>query len=221
MMAYEQGDWLYFDRPNAVPEPARFLREAAKKVLIEVRFVEPYDRRKTQRSKEIWVSPGLIRPREFPADEFGDVPVKERAGFSLEAWNHPMGRATQVFRNTGLWYGRIDGIDATAPCHRADRAVLEAWLNLESGQFAAQLATKINTIENWFEADTCSPGGEVNARRDEIQHCLLLEKVLQAFPAHLPKTGFETVQVLQACRMAAQADLESLIEAHAGDRPRG
>lgn len=219
-MSFEPGDWLFYDRPNAVPEPARFVRAGGKKVLIEVRYLERYDRSKTLHRRDLWVHPETIRPREFPANEFGDSPVKEKAGFSLDAWEHPAGRATHVFRDTGLWYGRVDGFEATAPCPRADVAVQHAWSSLESGAFAAQLATQIDCIEGWFRAGSCQPSSEVQSRRDQIRLCQMLEKVLQAFPAQVEKTGFNDLAALQARRMAAEEALEGLAEAER-ERSRG
>ena len=77
--------------------------------------------------------------------------------FTITAWQHPGGFGYQAFPK-GIWYGRVDGLDCTAPCHTAERAKQEAQVMLSSGSIRAQILTGIDCYEGWLRQDLGEKG---------------------------------------------------------------
>lgn len=159
MQAGDRVNWTHTPRGgygSTLPVAAVVRKVGPKRIQIEVKVREPY--RKNWLSEFNWVSPASLKPRQFPSEAFEEPMELEHLGFVLTAWKHPVGNGYQAFP-AGVFYGQIDGRDATVPCHSAENAVQAAFNTLSSGGYRAHLETSIELLERHLQQGVAEPDG--------------------------------------------------------------
>lgn len=121
-----------------------------------------------------WVPPATLTHRVIPTEALGEEMKLNLDGFALDAWKHPVGNGYSTFPN-GVWYGRIDGFEATVPCTDADRALRDVAAALArdgARQFRTTLRTNIELLERRLQegatGDPAKTAKEISAYKSEL-----------------------------------------------------
>lgn len=121
-----------------------------------------------------WVPPATLTHRVIPTEALGEEMRINFDGFALDAWKHPIGNGYSSFPK-GVWYGRIDGFEATTPYSNADdaiRAVATALARDGARSFRTTLRTNIELLERHIQegatADPAKAAKEISAYKSEL-----------------------------------------------------
>ena len=96
-----------------------------------------------------WVDPAELAPRLCPSSSLGEELRIVIGQFVLTPWKHPVGRLKHFPK--GIWYGAIDGYEATAPCYSPEAALWQAHQALLGGAYRVSLITHVETFEGWLK----------------------------------------------------------------------
>lgn len=128
--------------------PAVVRKLGAKRVQVEAARMISYSHPKRFEQVLKWVDPALLTVRVCPSALLDEELRMEIDGFVLTPWRHPVCSYGQF--PDGLWYGRVDGYDCTAPCSSADRAIEDAYHAFLSGSYRSSVLSAISTYEGWL-----------------------------------------------------------------------
>ena len=125
--------------------PGLVVKLGPKRVQIEVRELSRFGRDLVPRTK--WVDARDLSRRIYPASVLREAMDMHDRGFAISVVKR-LAR-TQAFPN-GVFYGAIDGREATAPYGSADAALQAAHAALTGGGYETGLRTNLECYEGWI-----------------------------------------------------------------------